>query len=176
MSEAVKILSGENVALKISEEKIFEWREPSFDIKMTLEFAESYEIEHVDWHRGIQDCVYQVNEKIFTDLSCMKGDIIRKFPSTRSDYRYTLRKNSDGEKFLHYSEDIPIFDSGDGEWDSTKLRALYFDRQGINLIHCHTGYHLPHIKICVGLKKASPETVRWLVYIGCPRNFFPERV
>ena len=49
MSEAVKILSGENVALKISEENIYVWREADFRIKMTLEFEKIYEIDHVNW-------------------------------------------------------------------------------------------------------------------------------
>lgn len=170
----VKILSGENVELKISEDNIFEWHEPCYELKMTLEFEECFEIRHVDWHRGIQDCVYQVNEKTFTDLSFLKGEVKINFHSSRDDYSYQLRKNADGEKFLRYWEKIPTFDDGDRDWDSEELRALYVDEQGINLIHCHCGYELPHIKICVGLKKASPEILRWLNYIGCPRDKFPE--
>lgn len=170
----VKILSGKNVELKTVEEKIFKWCEPSFKTVMTLEFAECFEIRHVDWDEGIRDCVYQINEKTFTDLSCMKGEVKIKFPSTRDDYSYQIRQNSDGEKFLRYWEEIPTFDSGDRDWDSDKLRALYVDSKGINLIHCHVGYQLPYIKICVGLKKASPAIIRWLNYIGCPRKKFPK--
>ena len=175
MSE-VKILSGENVALKISEENIYVWREADFRIKMTLEFGKIYEIDHVNWDDGIKNCVYDVNGRTFKDLSCLKGKVIKKFPMTRDDCGYQLRQYPDGKKFLFYWEDIPTFDDGDREWDSMKYRAVFCDDNGINVIHCHEGYKLPRIYICVGMKKASEEFLRWLFYVGCQQKNFPERI
>ena len=174
--ESVTILSGENVALNVLEEKVFSWTEPNFDVKMVLEFSKVYELERIDWDAGIRDCVWDVNGRTFRDLSCLQGKVIKKFPSGRSDYSYQLRQYSDGTKFLFYCEEIPTFDSGDREWDSMKYRVLFCDKYGVNLIHCHAGYKLPRINICTGLKKASAEIIRWLIYIGCPHNKFPKRL
>ena len=165
----VEILSGENVRLKVVEDTKFNWDSIKF------EFAEAYKIEHIDWHKGIQDCVWKLNDRVFTDLSCLEGKLIKKFSSGRSDSEYKLKKYSDGTRFLFYSEEIPTFDSGDREWDSMKYCAVYCDKHGINLIHCHEGYKLGRINICVGLKKVGAEFFRWLAYIGCPFNKLPEK-
>lgn len=174
--EAVKILSGENVELTVCKENVYIWREADFRIKMTLEFEKIYELEHVDWDYGIKNCVYSVNGRNFKDLNCMRGHVIKKFPMTRDDCGYELRKYSDGKKFLFYWEDIPTFDDGDREWDSMKYRAVFCDENGVNVIHCHEGYKLPRIRICIGMKKVSAEFLRWLVYIGCPYDKFPEKI
>lgn len=174
--ESVILLSGENVKLNICEEKNYTWYESGFSSKMNLEFEKIYELEHEDWDRGIKNCVYRVGGRTFTDLSCLKGKTIKKFSADRDDYCYELRQYSDGAKFLFYREEIPTFDSGDREWDSDKYRAVFCDEKGVNLIHCHEGYKLPRIYICVGLKKASAEFFRWLVYIGCPSKNFPEKL
>lgn len=174
--ESVVILSGKNVALNILENNIFQWTEPNFTVKTTLEFSKVYEIEHTDWSEGIRDCVWQLNGRKFHDLSCLKGKTIKKFSSGRSDFSYQLRQYPDGKKFLFYSEEIPTFDEGDREWDSMKYRALFCDEHGVNLVHCHEGYRLARINICVGLKKVGAEMLQWLVYIGCPHDKFPERI
>lgn len=177
MGEAsVVIVSGKNVVLDPVEETTFIWREPNFKPNMTLEFSKAYEIRRIDWNEGIHDCVWQLNGRTFTDMSCLKGKTIKKFYTGRDDYSYHLRQYEDGKKFLLYYEEIPTFDSGDREWDSMKLRALFCDDYGVNLVHCHEGYKLPSIKIRVGLKKASAEFLRWLIYIGCPHDKFPQRI
>lgn len=176
IDEPVKILNGKNVVLDIVEDNIYTWTEPTFGKGVTLEFSKAYVIGRKDWGEGIQDCVWQLNGRTFCDMSCLKGKLIKKFPSKRSDYSYQLRHYSDEKKFLFYSEEIPTFDSDDREWDSMKYRALYCDDYGVNLIHCHEGYKLPRINICVGLKKASAEFFRWLIYAGCPHSKFPEKI
>ena len=173
---SVIILSGNNVVLDPVEEKTYVWREPNFETKMTLEFSQVYELRHTDWSEGIRNCVWQLNGRTFQDMSCLNGEVIKKFHTKRNDYSYQLRQYSDGKKFLFYCEEIPTFDSGDREWDSMDYRALFYDDCGINLVHCHEGYKLPRINICVGLKKASPEIMRWLIYIGCPYDKFPKKI
>ena len=164
----VEILSGENVRLKVVEDNKYTWDNIQF------EFAEIYQIEHTN-HGGIQDCVWKVNGRIFTDLSCLQGDLIKDFTTDRNDCLYRLKKYSDGTKFLFYREEIPTFDDGDREWDSMKYRAVYCDNRGVNLIHCHEGYRLARINICVGMKKVSKEFFRWLIYIGCPFRMLPKK-
>lgn len=175
-SESVVILSGENVVLDPVDELTFVWREPNFEPNMTFEFSKVYEIRRTDWSEGVRNCVWQLHGRTFQDMSCLKGKVIKKFYTGREDYSYQLRQYEDGKKFLFYSEEIPTFDSGDREWDSMKYRALFCDDYGVNLIHCHEGYKLPRISICVGLKKASAEVMRWLIYIGCPHNNFPKKI
>lgn len=172
---SVTILSGENVKLNVSENKSYAWSDP-VNKTIPLEFSEVYEITHIDWSRGIQDCVWQLHGRIFTDLSCLKGKTIKEFPVKRKDYYYSLKHYSDGKKFLFYSEEVPTFDSGDREWDSMKYRAVYCDEHGVNLIHCHEGYKLGRFNICVGLKKAGADFFIWLAYIGCPYNKLPEKL
>ena len=40
--------------------------------------------------------------------------------------------------------------------------AVYFDVNGVNLLHCRHGYKVPEIEICLGLEKSVPELNRWL--------------
>ena len=73
----VEILSGKNVRLKVVEDNKYIWDNIQF------EFAEIYQIEHTN-HGGIQDCVWKVNGRIFTDLSCLQGDLIKDFTTDRN--------------------------------------------------------------------------------------------
>lgn len=173
---SVTILSGKNVVLDPIEETVFNWMEPNFMTRMTLEFSKAYELRRINWSEGIYDCVWQLNGRTFHDMSCLNGKTIKRFYTDRNDYSYQLRQYSDGKKFLFYSEEIPTFDEGDREWDSMAYRALFCDDYGVNLIHCHEGYKLPRINICVGLQKASAEILRWLIYIGCPPDKFPKKI
>ena len=121
-------------------------------------FREAYEIERVDWGKGIQGCVYRVGSREFEDLSCMKGETIRKLEIPD----YELRLHADGTRFLFQYEDIPTFDSSDREWDSTFNMCVYRDGETVVVIRCSHGYKIPRIRIFIGLEKSVEKFTRAL--------------
>ena len=172
-TEKIKILEG-NAILNSSEYKNFWWSNVDKE-SCKLQFAQAFEIEQKTWGDGLQDCVYQVREKIFKDLSFVKGEQLKIFSQRQYDgYRLELRKyRDDGKNFLYQCEDVPTFDSGDREWDSSKDTAIYFD-EVITAIECKYGYKIPRIKIYFDLKAADAKFFKWLFYIGFNKKNFPE--
>ena len=127
------------------------------DEDRTLVFTNAYSIERKDWSHGIENCVYRVHDREFTDLSCMSGKTLQKY-SDGSE----LREHEDGTVFLFSRGSIPTFDSGDREWDSMSLTALCCDSEGVTLIRCCRGYKIPKITIYTGLRKTTREFTEWL--------------
>lgn len=170
----VEVLEGDLTVIR-QKKNSYRLREPGQKFVL-LNFSQAYELERKNRDVGIQDCVYQIHEKIFKDLSCMKGKTIKKFPCDRSDQIFELRQYESGENFLYHFEEIPTFDSDDRVWDSAKKTALYLDSAGINLITCHHGYRLPRIQIFLGLQEAEEIFFKWLPYLNCPNEKFPKKL
>lgn len=151
----VIVLSG-SVKLTGQQKTSYYWQ-GRYDEDRELVFERAYEIEHTDWGEGVRGCVYRVHDREFRDLSCMKGETLRKFSDETE-----IRLHEDGTRFLFRFVDIPTFDSGDREWDSMEHIAVYRDSFGINLISCRHGYAIPRIMIYTGLTRSVPGLTKWL--------------
>ncbi len=158
--DVVSIVSGKNVRVEISEYKEFYCS--SCGIK-NVEFERAYELEN-SAHDDIENCVYRVNGREFTDLSFAKGTLLE---NLKGDERngVKLKQYEDGTKFLLFHYDVPTFDSSDREYDGNCLAAVYRDDSGVKLIHCHYGYKLPRIRFYLNLKKSNEEFDKLLEYI-----------
>lgn len=156
----VMVFSGKVVVRK-SSNLSYQWPDWAWE-DYDIAFQKAYEIEHTDWDEGIMGCRYRVQGRDFTDLSCMRGRTLRRYPDG-----YEVRKHADGTRFLYYHTDIPTFDFGDMEWDSTCCVALYGNDKGINLICCNYGFQIPRIKVYIGLCKPTPSITKWLKILGC---------
>lgn len=158
--DVVSIVSGKNVRVEISEYKEFYCS--SCGIK-NVEFIRAYELEN-SAHDDIENCVYRVNGREFTDLSFAKGTLLE---NLKGDERngVKLKQYEDGTKFLLFHYNVPTFDSSDREYDGNCLAAVYRDDSGVKLIHCHYGYKLPRICFYLNLKKSNEEFDKLLEYI-----------
>lgn len=139
----------------------FRWRGHYGD-DLDLVFRRAFLIEPKVFGTSLNNCKYRVHERLFEDLSFLKGREIETFPDG-----YAIRLHDDGTRFLFSTESIPTFDASDRDWDGTSQAAVYCDREGINLIHCRYGYGLPAIEIYIGLVRAFPDFYKWLERLGC---------
>ena len=170
---SIKILQGKAV-LQQSSYTTFRWR--NVDSKSCeLQFAQAFQIMHKNWDEGLEKCIYQVREKQFKDLSFVKGVPLKTFAENQySGFKFELRKYRDDKKnFLFQCEDVPTFDSGDREWDSSKVSVIYFD-EVVTAITCNYGYKIPRISVYFDLLKADGSFIKWLIYIGCGSKNFPD--
>ena len=139
--------------------------------KQELKFKHAFEIERRGFDSVIRDCAYRINNREFTDLKGIEGNTIKKFDNGHDDDVYEIMECDNGERFLFHYHSIPIFDSGDAEWDSICHVIIYRDELGINLIHCQHGYHIPRISIYVTLTKAGSDLTKWFEYLQWQNSF-----
>lgn len=127
-----------------------------FTYSIGLKFAQRFEIEGKGSH-GVNECNYSVRGRNFVDLSFRDGEKISEISESTGYQRYAdgaeLRRHADGTKFIYQYEDVPVFDSGDAEWDRIDEWIFYRDADGINLIRCRHGWAIPKINIYLGLKE-----------------------
>lgn len=140
------------------------------DSDQELEFKYAFKIERRGFDSVIRDCKYKINNRTFTDLKGIEGNTIKRFDDGNDDV-YEIIECGDGERFLFHYHSIPIFDSGDAEWDSICHVIIYRDELGINLIHCQHGYHIPRISIYVTLTKAGSDLTKWFEYLQWQDSF-----
>ncbi len=169
--EPIKILSGK-ATLKRLEKTSCSWIDSTGE-KITLEFSQAYEIERDNYNEGLQDCEYLIHCRKFVDLDFMDNKTLKTFFDDNNT-GYRLKKFEDGQKFLYSYEDVPTFDSDDRVWDSIDEFGIFFDDEGIHMINCRHGYKIPRIKIYLNLQKADKDFLRWLIYIGCKSEKFPQ--
>lgn len=163
LKQDAQILQGD-ADMALLDKAEFHWLE----YRNVLSFEKAYRINRKSYDTGIRDCIYIIRGRMFTDLSCMKGETIMKIEDEKSKNDvYELRAYPDGGKFIFYVGTKPIFDSGDREWDHYSAVAVYADEQGVNLIHCTHGYKIPRIDIYLGLKKAGPFFATVLKHLQC---------
>lgn len=160
--DVVSIVSGKNVRVEISEYTTF----TCISCKIrNLEFERAYELEgsFLD-DRNIENCVYRVNGREFTDLSFVKGTLLENLKGNGKN-GVELMQYEDGTKFLLFHYDVPTFDIYDREYDGNCLAVVYHDENGVKLIHCHYGYNLPRIYFYFNLQESNAEFDKWLEYI-----------
>lgn len=148
-----KIISGENIFFTrytVPEMTKFKWRYP-----IELQFAQKFLIEHQKYDDAVNNCSYSVRGRNFVDLSFRDGEKISEVSGAE------IRSHADGTKFIYQYEDVPVFDSGDAEWDRIDEWIFYRDG-GINLIRCRHGVAIPKINIYLGLKKIPAELEKLL--------------
>ena len=145
----VKIHGGENIFFT-------RYTVPEMAACDKLEFAQRFEIAPKNSGGAVDNCSYSVRGRNFVDLSFRDGEKISDLGESTE-----LRRHADGTKFVYQYEDIPVFDSFDGYFDSFDEWIFYRDG-GINLIRCRHGVAIPKINIYLGLKKIPAELEKLL--------------
>lgn len=151
----VEILQGD-AHLEGMPDRIFNWPGP-INQDRKLIFQQAFLLKYSDWDREIHNCTYRIGWRKFTDLSFLEGTLLSEQPDG-----YQIRRHADGTVFLFSYSGVPTFDYADRCWDGMVHTAVYFDVNGVNLLHCRHGYKVPEIEICLGLEKSVPELNRWL--------------
>ena len=150
-----------NAKITRKDNAVFEWRDPE-KRRYKLTFAALYELSSATIGEGVRDCAYKVGSRKFTDLSFLKGEMIKEIFSGGAYALSLVRRRPDGAKVLSIYEEIPTFDSDDREWDGTAYTCLYRDGREVNLLYCRYGYSIPRIDIYLGLKETAPDFSSWL--------------
>lgn len=156
--QTVMVLQGD-VELEALSNTACPWYDPD-SREREIQFREGYMIERISWEKGIQDCIYQVKGRTFTDLSFTKGETLAEYPGNDE-----IRRHADGTKFWFSYSSIPTFDEGDWLWDHIHHLAVYWDGDEVVLISCRHGAKIPRIKIYVGLEKSHAAFDRWLALL-----------
>ena len=153
-AEKISLLKGE---AKITRLKDTVYKHNTLkDESRELNFADAYTIEPKVWGDGLRDCSYQINGNKFTDLSCLRGTVIKKM-GKEHDGKQNLMMLECGLKAVLQQREIPTFDMDDREWDGNAYTLFYRDKKGVNLIYCRCGYKIPRIYVYIGLQKSTPD-------------------
>ena len=89
---------------------------------------------------GMDGYTYSFNGRSYTDVRAFQTEAIEMLSDNVSIARDTF-----GDMVLRRRTEIPTFDSGDREWDSTELEFLVFDGKDIHLIVLRGGYHIAYL-------------------------------
>lgn len=103
--------------------------------KITLEFRSTYTKTNVG--TGMDGYTYSFNGRTYQDVASL-----RVAPLEEIFENVYLTADAYGEKVLRTYKQIPTFDSGDREWDSTELEYLFFDGKHIHLVVMRGGYRI----------------------------------
>lgn len=130
-----------------------------------LEFARKYEFKHKNWNKGLSDCKYSFRDRIFNDLSFRNGTVIK---TLYDEYGIVQRlmEYADGKKFFYQSNEIPVFDSDDAQWDNINEQVFLRDGKEIILIRSKHGWEIPSIEIYIGLKNLLPTLEEIILKLG----------
>lgn len=156
----VEILRG-NVRLSKLEKTTYRWSGPISEDNQ-LYFKSAYILEPLNAEKGIEDCVFRVRGRKFTDLSFLEGETLSEVSEDDQ-----IRKHKDGTLFWFSYATIPTFDSCDRIWHSVSHTVVYSDRAGYHMIHCSHGYKVPRIEVYIGLIKSASaplftKLIEWL--------------
>ena len=155
------MIFSEQEKIKVLEDTGFTWRR-IYKTEGRLEFRRAFQIVPRNHGAPLKGCRYRIHERDFQDLSFINGRTVQSYPND-----YEVRKHPSGNLFLYSREKIPIFDPGDRDWDSRADAAVYYDREGVNLIYCRHGFAIPDISVYVGMTRAFPGFADWLRKLGC---------
>ena len=86
---------------------------------------------------GMDGYTYSFNGRTYQDVASL-----RVAPLEEIFKNVYLTADAYGEKVLRTYKQIPTFDSGDREWDSTELEYLFFDGKHIHLVVMRGGYRI----------------------------------
>lgn len=105
---------------------------------LSLGFKKRYKKR--DAWKGMDGYTYSFNGRSYTDVRAFQTKAIEMLSDNVSIARDTF-----GDMVLRRRTEIPTFDSGDREWDSTELEFLMFDGKDIHLIVLRGGYHIAYL-------------------------------
>lgn len=129
-----------------------------------LNFARKYEFTHKEFKRGIDGLMYHFRGRQFTDLSFRDGDLVKEIDNHFGIVQQ-IRLHEDGTNFFYRSEDIPVFDSGDAEWDNVEETIIYRDAAGVHIIGSRHGWQIPKIFIFAHLQTSTPAFAEILAHL-----------
>ena len=105
---------------------------------LTLGFQKRYKKSKP--FEGMDGYTYSFNGRTYTDVRPFQTPVIERLSANVS-----IARDAFGDMVLRRRTEIPTFDSGDREWDSTELEFLMFDGKDIHLIIMRGGYRIAHL-------------------------------
>lgn len=130
---------------------------------LTLGFKKRYKKR--DAWKGMDGYTYSFNGRSYTDVRAFQTKAIEMLSDNVSIARDTF-----GDMVLRRRTEIPTFDSGDREWDSTELEFLMFDGKDIHLIVLRGGYRIAHLIFFEKLLTADVRMRPIFEKLGWPQN------
>lgn len=103
--------------------------------KISLVFRSTH--TKTSFGKGMDGYTYSFNGRTYRDVASL-----RVAPLEEIFKNVYLTADAYGEKVLRTYKEIPTFDSGDREWDSTELEYLFFDGKHIHLVVMRGGYRI----------------------------------
>lgn len=103
--------------------------------KISLAFRSTH--TKTSFGKGMDGYTYSFNGRTYRDVASL-----RVAPLEEIFKNVYLTADAYGEKVLRTYKEIPTFDSGDREWDSTELEYLFFDGKHIHLVVMRGGYRI----------------------------------
>ena len=116
---------------------------------------------------SLEECVYTVGSKQFKGDEPAKGEEIEALTDENGDY-VSVKQDRFGNKTLYQYEPIPIFDSGDREWDSYRKYALIYDGKDIDVVVFKGGYRIAQIDVYKKLKLGDVSFKRYFDKLNYP--------
>lgn len=130
---------------------------------LTLGFRNRYKKR--DTWDGMEGYTYSFNGRTYKDIQAFTTATIEKLSDDVSIARDTF-----GDMILRRYTEIPTFDSGDREWDSTEIEYLMFDGKDIHLIVMRGGYRIAHLIFFEKLLTADVRMRPIFEKLGWPQN------
>ncbi len=130
---------------------------------LSLGFQKRYK-KRSAW-KGMDGYTYSFNGRSYTDVRAFQTKAIDMLSDNVSIARDTF-----GDMVLRRRTEIPTFDSGDREWDSTELEFLMFDGKDIHLIVLRGGYRIAHLIFFEKLLTADVRMRPIFEKLGWPQN------
>ena len=131
--------------------------------KITLEFRSTYTKTNVG--TGMDGYTYSFNGRTYQDVASL-----RVAPLEEIFENVYLTADAYGEKVLRTYKQIPTFDSGDREWDSTELEYLFFDGKHIHLVVMRGGYRIAKLTFYEKLLTADARMKPIFEKLGWPMD------
>ena len=130
---------------------------------LTLGFKKRYKKR--DAWKGMDGYTYSFNGRSYTDVRAFQTKAIEMLSDNVSIARDTF-----GDMVLRRRTEIPTFDSGDREWDSTELEFLMFDGKDIHLIVLRGGYSIAYLTFYEKLLTADARMKPIFEKLGWPKD------
>ena len=130
---------------------------------LTLGFQKRYKKKkHFE---GMDGYTYSFNGRSYTDVRAFQTKAIEMLSDNVS-----IARDAFGDMVLRRRTEIPTFDSGDREWDSTELEFLMFDGKDIHLIVLRGGYSIAYWTFYEKLLTADARIKPIFEKLGWPKD------
>ena len=131
--------------------------------KITLEFQSTY--SKMNFGTGMDGYSYSFNGRTYQDVASL-----RVAPLEEIFENVYLTADAYGEKVLRTYKEIPTFDSGDRQWDSTELEYLFYDGKHIHLVVMRGGYRIAKLTFYEKLLAADTRMKPIFEKLGWPTD------